>query len=1069
MKKCLLFSFLAVASLAFTHAQDANSLYQDPAISPNGNEIAFSYQGDIWTVNAQGGRAQRLTIHESYESRPQWNKDGSHLVFQGNRHGNNDVFVIDRNGQNLERKTFHSTGDNSPSWAPDGSIYFNTRRLWQQTERNPEIFMLGAKDATPQRALGGMGYNPVVSANGDMIAFERGWCRVVREAYKGAANKDIWVWNRKTDRYVQLTDFEGQDHMPLWGEGNRLYFLSARNGRYNIYAMNVTNGNGGNATAVTSFTDEGIRSFNVNTKGQLVFTRGDGGIFYMSSASARPQKVNITTTADFRFYPEEKQRISQGVNDFAVSPNEKNIAFTVRGEVFVTRNDKEKSRTNRITNHPYRDQNVQWLNDSTLLFISDRSGQEELYAATSADPEQSDLYLSLKSKVTKLTSTKEGLFYYDISPDKKRISLEIGRGQVDLADIDGKGKISNQKTIIDGWAGVSGLRWSPDSQWLAYSTQDLDFNSEIFIHRADGSSKPVNVSMHPRNDYSPFWSADGSKLGFISDRNSMNADVWFVWLKKDDWEQTRLGREMKKETEGDKKDGDKKDKKDAKKSGAKPVMIDLNNIHRRLVQVTSENGNEGSLLIGPKGEFFYYTTNNGGRITGTGNRELKKVKWDGSDEATLSPNFRSFGLTWDKKGSKIYNVSRGRLSVFNTSSKKSESRPFNAAMTIDHKQEREQIMNEVWRALNAGFYDPNFHGQDWEQLRKKYRERILKASTAQDFRAMVNEMLGQLNASHMGLYGSNPEETQADRTGYLGIEVKPERNGVVVSRKIGQAPADRKNSRLNVGDKILAVNGEAVNSSTNFWKLMDETRNDLVYLQVEGRSGKREVVIEPASSLGSAIYEDWVEERRRLTDQYSNGQLGYIHIRGMNWPSFEVFERELTASAYGKKGLIIDVRNNGGGWTTDMVMAVLNTRQHSYTVPRGATDDLKNHRDFKDTYPFGERLPFPVVKVPTIAMCNEGSYSNAEIFSHAYKALGHGKLVGTPTFGAVISTGGQGLIDGSFVRMPFRGWFVKESGMNMENNPATPDIIVEMQPDSKEKKSDPQLKRAVDELLNSMK
>lgn len=250
---------------------------------------------------------------------------------------------------------------------------------------------------------------------------------------------------------------------------------------------------------------------------------------------------------------------------------------------------------------------------------------------------------------------------------------------------------------------------------------------------------------------------------------------------------------------------------------------------------------------------------------------------------------------------------------------------------------------------------------------------------------------------------------------------------------------------------------------------MDETRNDLVSLEVESRTGKREVIIEPAASLGSAIYEDWVEERRRLTDQYSNGQLGYIHIRGMNWPSFEVFERELTASAYGKKGLIIDVRNNGGGWTTDMVMAVLNTRQHSYTVPRGATDDLKNHGQFKNNYPFGERLPFPVVKVPTIAMCNEGSYSNAEIFSHAYKALGHGKLVGTPTFGAVISTGGQGLIDGSFVRMPFRGWFVKESGMNMENNPATPDIIVEMLPDSKAKKSDPQLKRAVDELLSDLK
>ena len=1072
MIKRTFFTLALLANAAFIWAQNADALYMNAAISPNGNEIAFSFQGDIWTVSTQGGRAQRLTIHESYETRPVWNAKGSMLAFQGNRHGNNDVFVIDRNGQNLERKTFHSTADNSPSWGPDGSLWFNSRRLWQQTERNPEIFVLEEGMATPKRALGGMGTNPVVHSSGNMVAFERGWCRVVREAYRGSANRDIWIWNKKNDSYVQLTDFDGQDHMPIWGEGNKLYFLSARNGRYNIYSMNVTGGNAKPAAVpVTKFTDEGIRAFHVNTKGDIVYTRGDGGIYLMKAGSSNGKKVNITTSSDFRFYPEEKERLSSGVNDYSVSPNEKNIAFTLRGEIFVTRNDKEKSRTNRITNHPYRDQNVQWLNDSTLLFISDRSGVEELYAATSADAEQSDLYLSLKTKVTKLTNTKEGLLYYDLAPNKKRISLEIGRGEVALADIDEKGKISNQTTLMEGWAGVSGLRWSPDSQWIAYSQRDLDFNSEVFIQKADGKSQPVNVSMHPRGDYSPFWSADGSKLGFISDRTNMNANVWFVWLKKADWEQTRLGRELQKEAGDDKKPA-KKDKKDSKKGGkdeVKPISIDLAQIHRRLVQVTSENGNEGSLLIGPKGEFFYYTTNNGGRNTGTGNRALKKIKWDGSDEATLSSNFRSFGLTWDKKGTKIYNVSRGRLSVFNTSSKKSEGRPFSALMTIDHAEERQQIMNEVWRALNAGFYDPNFHGQDWEQLRKQYKERILKASTAQDFRAMMNEMLGQLNASHMGVYGSNPEETQADRTGYLGIEVQPERDGVVISRKIGLSPADRKESMLNIGDKITAVNGEPVDRSTNFWKLMDETRNDLVYLSVEGRSGKREVTIEPTSSLGSAMYEDWVSERRRLTDQYSKGQLGYIHIRGMNLPSFEVFERELTASAYGKKGLIIDVRNNGGGWTTDMVMAVLNTRQHSYTVPRGATDDLKNHGDFKNNYPFGERLPFPVVKVPTIAMCNEGSYSNAEIFSHAYKALGHGKLVGTPTFGAVISTGGQGLIDGSYVRMPFRGWFVKESGMNMENNPATPDIIVEMQPDSKAKKSDPQLKRAVDELLNSLK
>jgi C-terminal processing protease CtpA/Prc len=218
------------------------------------------------------------------------------------------------------------------------------------------------------------------------------------------------------------------------------------------------------------------------------------------------------------------------------------------------------------------------------------------------------------------------------------------------------------------------------------------------------------------------------------------------------------------------------------------------------------------------------------------------------------------------------------------------------------------------------------------------------------------------------------------------------------------------------------------------------------------------------------LYEDWVKERKALTEKYSNGQLGYIHIQGMNWPSFERFQRELTASGLGKKGIVIDVRFNGGGWTTDMLMAVLNVKQHSYTVPRGAADNLeKENKSFKEHYPYGERLPFPALTKPSIALCNQNSYSNAEIFSHAYKALDLGTLVGQPTFGAVISTGGYGLMDGSYIRMPFRAWYVKESGLNMEHGPAIPDILVENAPDSKAKGEDEQLKRAVDELLKQIK
>ena len=372
--------------------------------------------------------------------------------------------------------------------------------------------------------------------------------------------------------------------------------------------------------------------------------------------------------------------------------------------------------------------------------------------------------------------------------------------------------------------------------------------------------------------------------------------------------------------------------------------------------------------------------------------------------------------------------------------------------------------------LGMGFYDPQFHGRDWNQLKDRYKPKAMVASTRQDFRDMFNHMLGQLDASHMGMFGGNPEETQADRTGHLGIEIKPVRNGMEVTRVVSMSPADRSVSRLNVGDVILSVNGKQLNPDLNFYSLFDETANDRISLRVRRSGGDTEdVIIRPAANINRELYEEWVEQRRQITEEASNGRLGYIHIRGMNLPSFERFERELMASGYGKDGVVIDVRYNGGGFTTDLLMAILNTRQHSYTIPRGATPDIEaNKKDFRSNYPFTERLPFPVLMKPAITLINESSYSNAEIFAHAFKDLGHGELVGQPTFGAVISTGAHMLVDGTRVRMPFRGWWTYANHKNMEQIPAKPDHYVVNPPDAKGKGEDPQLIKAVQLLLEQI-
>ena len=305
----------------------------------------------------------------------------------------------------------------------------------------------------------------------------------------------------------------------------------------------------------------------------------------------------------------------------------------------------------------------------------------------------------------------------------------------------------------------------------------------------------------------------------------------------------------------------------------------------------------------------------------------------------------------------------------------------------------------------------------------------------------------------------------------LGIEIINTDGGILVERVVPESPADKIESKLNVGDIITKVNGETVGGNVNFYSKFVNTADERVLLDVKSKDGKtREVTIRPISSIEDLLYNEWVNDRKKLTEKYSNGRIGYIHIRAMGWASFEEFERELTATGYGKDAIVVDVRYNGGGWTTDYLMTVLNYKQHAYTIPRGATDNLaKNHQKFSGYYPLGERLPYSAWIKPSIALCNENSYSNAEIFSHAYQTLGIGKLVGKQTFGAVISTGGRRMVDGTLVRMPFRGWYVKKTNNDMEDEPATPDFIVENTPDYRAKGVDEQLKKAVDELMKQLK
>ncbi len=1071
------FALLVPLLLLSAYKANAQALILQPEISPDGTQIAFTYQGDIWTVASNGGRADRLTIHEGYEGSPVWSQDSTKIAFNSDRFGNNDVFVIGADGGRPERLTYHSSSDRVTDITPTNQVLFMSRRLYQQVERESEILAVNMNGQTTEsRFLDALGMDAVMSPDGSKIAFVRSTARVSREDYRGPANRNIWVYDMQQDEYTQVTSYAGSDFSPKWVGNDTIYYITPLAGKYNVYKTDLN----GNETKLTNEKTFGVNDFSTNADGSVIVYQAGDKVVNFDVASKRGTTLNIDVKSDFRFDPVVSKTTNNDLDEYAVSPNGKLSAYVVRGDIFVTRNDKEDKRSVRLTQGAQRDRDVTWLNDDTLIFVSDKAGQNDLYKVTSADTDQPNLFFSLKHTVTQLTDTQAEETSPIVSPNGERIVYLEGRGGMVTADIDDKANLSNKETLLNGWDTPSGVAWSPDSQWLAYSLSDLNFNEEIYIHAADNSKKPVNVSMHPKYDINPVWSADGSKLGFSSMRNNGDFDIWFAWLNEEDWQRSKeqwkrsefkedVSSDKKSDKKSDEKEGDEKD--DEKETSETLISIDFDGIYQRLEQVTRFPGNETELAFDKEGEHIYYSIDGSWRQNYKIERSLYKIKWDGEDKKTvIKGDAQAEGLHLSKDGKHLYTLTKGgKLVRVITKSDKTENLNTSSQMLIDHEQELAQIFDDAWRALNAGFYDPNFHGKDWGELREQYRPIALKASTKEDFQYIFNLMLGQVNASHMGLFrGENPKQTQKQKTGLLGIEGVHTSSGFKITSVLDNSPADRKESKLEVGDVITSVDQTNLGNN-NLYSLLNNKVDSPVLLSVLSAGNEKDVVIWPTDSLSNQNYDAWVNERRRLTDEYSKGRLGYLHIRGMNWTSFERFERELMAAGYGKDGIVIDVRYNGGGWTTDYLMAVLNVKQHAYTIPRGAAKNLeREHEKFKNTYPFSERLPLSAWTKPSIAMSNENSYSNAEIFSHAYKALGIGKLVGRPTFGAVISTGGYTLVDGSLVRMPFRGWWVKESGANMDFTPAQPDIEVFNPPAYKAKGIDPQLKRAVQELIKDI-
>ncbi len=680
----------------------------------------------------------------------------------------------------------------------------------------------------------------------------------------------------------------------------------------------------------------------------------------------------------------------------------------------------------------------------------------------------------------------------DPSPDGKMLAFRGVRGDVHIMDLESGGI----RTLVESWDAGAHWRWSPDGKHIAYAKSDLNFNYDIFVVPADGSAEPVNITQHPDDDLNPRWSADGRIISFVSERVDEEFDVWRVYLDKDLEALTSLelkeyyeeatkaakklkpleiehpGDEEEEEDTDDEDDGEENDDEDGDDGGnddeaeeEDEVNWSLEDAYLRVTRMTRLPGNEGNLEMTPAGDRLIFSA--GGEESG-----IFSIKWDGKDKKRLTGrgSVQHVSLTGDK----VTLVSSGQAATVKPSGGDMKTIAISDRIRIDLQEQSSQKFLEASRTLGEQFYHPTMHGLDWPAVTREYHTLARNARTADEFNWVGRLFVGELNASHLGIRARGERSPNSQSYGRLGTIHKRVEGGFEVLDIVPESPAAKGPMALQVGDVITAIEFKPFGPiDTVESSLKDRTGKEIAVTikrkMEDGKPVELNVLLSPVSSyrIRSLKYKSWRRENARIVDEWSDGRLGYIHVQSMNQSSLDVFERDLFAAADGKDGLVIDVRNNGGGWTADRLLASIMVQEHAYTVPRGVDWSTTGY------YP-QDRLFIQRYTLPINMLCNEKSFSNAEIIAHAFKVLDRGILVGQKTYGGVISTGGFTLIDGTFVRMPFRGWFVNDksgpggTGTDMELNGAMPHLVVDQTPQQEVADEDAQLRAAVDNLLQRL-
>ena len=1046
-------------------------------ISPKGDLIAFCYKGDVYVVPVGGGKALQLTTSPSYETYPIWSPDSKTIAFASDRNGNYDIYTVSVEGGMAHRVTTNSAYETPLAFSPDGKEIYYSAQIQKSADNVQfpaswitELYKVKSEGGRPEQVVA----VPVGSMSFDkdgksFLYYDRkGSENVWRKHHVSSVARDVVYYDAKKKTHTILTTNVGEDRDPNYLPGyQEVVFLSERNGgSFNVYKAPVDNLE--KAEAVTRYKTHPVRFLSVANNGVICYAYN--GEIYAHYVGEKPKKVHVEIVNDQPLEQLQKQDF-KGVGDFDLSQDGKLVAFTSRGEVFVTGVD-DYATTKQITHTPQPERNPSFSKDGrTLVYASERDGYWSLYQASIEREEDFNFVYATLIDEKPLFETKDGIERMApcFSPDGKEIAFIENRTFLKVYNMDSK----EVRTITDGCQhyetddyGFS-YEWSPDGQWfvLTLITHMRDPYADIGIVKADGSQKIDNITESAYIDGNPHWALDGNAIIYRSNRYGMRShaswgsqnDAFIAFLNQDAYDRFRLSKEeyaLLKEVEKGAKDKSKDEKKEEKKEekaeeGNQKTGVDLEHLQDRVMRLTPMSSNMGGMALSKDGEKFYFMTSfeKGFDLWELDVREksMKILKKMGQGGAQLR-----------MQGDDIFLLSGGNLQKVDKSGK-STTIKYDATMELDLAKEREYMFNHVFLQIEKRFFMKDHHGVDLELMKEAYRPFLAHINNNYDFSEMLSEILGELNVSHTGS-GYRPSTRGGDATAEFGVllDLDYHGDGLKIAEVVEGGPFDKEKSKVKAGDLIQKIDGVEITQGMDYYPLLNNKVGKTVLVTLGEGKDTWEETVKPIShgAMNELLYQRWVKHNEAEVERLSKGRLGYVHIRSMGDASY----RDVYSQILGKynlcDGVVIDTRFNGGGRLHEDIEILFSGEKYLEQVINDSVACVMPSRRYNK---------------PSVMLIGEANYSNAHGTPWVYQYKKMGALVGMPVPGTMSSVTWETLQDPSlYFGLPVVGYRT-EQGNWLENTQLEPDVKVRNTPEKMAEGVDEQLEAAVRELQKEVK